>query len=146
MFGTLPLISDTLSVDKRKLYMSNNQQGSGDAIPIFVFGSNLAGRHGAGSAKHAMLHHGARYGVGVGFCGSSYAIPPKDQNLRVLPIDTINIYVKEFLKFAKENSHLQFDIVRIGCGLAGYTDAQIAPLFRGLPSNCKVHQEWEQYL
>lgn len=126
--------------------MSNNQQGSGDSIPIFVFGSNLAGRHGAGSAKHAMLHHGARYGVGVGFCGTSYAIPTKDSALRVLPLDTIAIYVNEFLTFARNNPFMIFHVVKVGCGLAGYTDAQVAPLFQGLPNNCKVHQDWLQYL
>ena len=126
--------------------MTNNQQGSGDGIPIFVFGSNLAGRHGAGSAKHAMLHHGARYGVGVGFCGTSYAIPTKDAHLRVLPLNVIKEHIDTFVEFARKNSNMNFEIVKVGCGLAGYTDAQVAPLFQGLPNNCKVHQDWLQYL
>jgi len=126
--------------------MENNPQGSGDAIPIFVFGSNLAGRHGAGSAKHAMLHHGARYGVGVGFCGTSYAIPTKDASLRTLPLSEIKQHVDTFVEFARKNSNMNFEIVKVGCGLAGYTDSQVAPLFRGLPNNCKVHQDWLAYL
>ena len=124
----------------------NNEQGSGDAIPIFVFGSNLAGRHGAGSAKHAMLHHGARYGVGIGFYGSSYAIPTKDASLRTLPLSDIKQHIDTFVEFARKNYNMNFEIVKVGCGLAGYTDAQVAPLFRGLPNNCKVHQDWLQYL
>jgi hypothetical protein len=124
----------------------DNKQGSGDVVPIFVFGSNLAGRHGAGSAKHAMLHHGARYGVGVGFCGTSYAIPTKDANLRVMPINAIKPHIDTFVEFARQNPSMTFEIVKVGCGLAGYTDSQVAPLFKGLPSNCRVHPDWLQYL
>ncbi len=56
---------------------------------IFVFGSNLAGRHGAGAALFAVKHYGAEYGVGCGFTGSAYALPTKDANLRTLPLDEI---------------------------------------------------------
>lgn len=109
---------------------------------IFVFGSNLAGIHGAGSARAAMQSHGAVYGQGVGVAGNSYAIPTKDSQIRTMRIDQIEPYVSEFLDFARANSGLQFNIVAIGCGLAGYTPKQIAPLFEGAPANCNFIGNW----
>lgn len=119
---------------------------------IFVFGSNLAGRHGAGAALTARLYHGAVYGHGIGRTGNAYAIPTKDgrpgtPNLRdpaaTLPLNQIAIYVQDFLKYAHANPNLTFDVTRIGCGLAGYTDSQIAPLFKGAPNNCNLPEGWK---
>ena len=122
---------------------------------IFVFGSNLAGIHGAGAALYAKLHHGAPYiknvtaewGVkgknGVGLQGSAYAIPTKDEWIKTLPIERIEPFVKEFIEFAKANNEMNFNVVRVGCGLAGYKEIQIAPLFEGSPSNVKFN--WENY-
>ena len=98
---------------------------------IFVFGSNLAGRHGKGAALAARRQHGATYGQGVGLQGNSYAIPPKDENLSTLPIHVIRGYVNDFVMFAAANQHLTFQVTPVGCGLAGYKPNQIAPLFRG---------------
>lgn len=109
---------------------------------IFVFGSNLAGRHGKGAALHARQQHGAIYGQGVGLQGSSYAIPTKDHQIRTLPLETIQAYVDQFIHFARQHPELQFQVTRIGCGLAGYTDAQIAPLFSTAPANCQLPEGW----
>lgn len=105
---------------------------------IFVFGSNLAGRHGKGYALAAKRFHQAKNGIGVGRTGFSYAIPTKDEKLRVLPLTRIAFYVTEFLDYARQHPELNFNIVAIGCGLAGYTPNQIAPLFNGAPSNCNL--------
>lgn len=113
---------------------------------IFVFGSNLAGRHGKGAALFARQYHGAQYGVGTGRTGNAYAIPTKDVKLRVLPLSVIAIHVTTFLDHARRTPQLDYEITRIGCGLAGYTDAQIAPLFRAAPSNCHLPPEWANYL
>lgn len=113
---------------------------------IFVFGSNLAGRHGRGSALHAKLYYGAKYGIGVGRIGMSYAIPTKDERLRVLPISRIKKYVDEFLEYANNAKDMTFIVVRIGCGLAGYTDQQMAPLFRDAPPNCILNTKWIKLL
>lgn len=102
---------------------------------IFVFGSNLAGRHGAGAALFARRNHGAIYGQGIGMQGNSYAIPTKDHHLRTLSIAVIKQYVDQFIQFARDHQHLKFQLTRIGCGLAGYSDAQIAPLFVDCPAN-----------
>lgn len=100
---------------------------------IFVFGSNLAGRHGKGAALEARLNWGAIYGQGAGLQGNSYAIPTKDHALRVLPIEEIGGYVNGFIRFAgikwMKNSDMYFIVTAIGCGLAGYTPEEIAPLF-----------------
>lgn len=114
---------------------------------IFVFGSNLAGRHGAGSALHARLYKGAKYGQANGRQGNSYAIPTKDYDtLTVLPLERIKIYVDDFIQYAKDNPSLTFVVVRIGCGLAGYTDEQMAPLFRDCPPNVNLQAPWKRLL
>ncbi len=102
---------------------------------IFVFGSNLAGRHGKGAALEAIKNHGAIYGIGIGLQGNSYAIPTKDYNIKTLPLDEIKFHVDFFIKFAEKNKHLTFLLTAIGCGLAGYTPKDIAPMFRDAPSN-----------
>ena len=109
---------------------------------IFVFGSNLAGRHGKGAALAARLHHGAVYGVGIGRTGQSYAIPTKGHHLQVLALYVIAGYVRDFILYAEDHPELEFEVTRIGCGLAGYSDSQIAPLFAGAPTNCHLPKGW----
>ena len=110
---------------------------------IFCFGSNLAGIHGAGAALYARKHHGAVLGQGIGLQGNSYGIPTKDARIITLPIKDIKKYVDQFIEFAKQNYEMVFEVTRIGCGLAGYTDIQIAPLFKGAPENCILPHTWE---
>ncbi len=109
---------------------------------IFVFGSNLAGRHGKGAALCARNSHGAEYGVGVGRTGNAYAIPTKDERIRTLPLARIEKYVAEFLAYAKAHPELEFEVTKIGCGLAGYKEQQISPMFAGAPTNCHLPDWW----
>ena len=96
---------------------------------IFVFGSNLSGIHGAGAAKTA-IGFGAKYGQSNGLQGKAYAIPTKDETIRrTLSIEEIKPFVDEFIEFVKTNENLSFLVTEIGCGLAGLTPNQIAPLF-----------------
>ena len=104
-------------------------------IPVFVFGSNLAGRHGKGAALWARQHRGAIYGQGVGRQGSAYAIPTKDHRLQVLPLSVIAAYVSDFLDHARQQPGTVFELTPIGCGLAGYRPEQIAPMFADAPVN-----------
>lgn len=113
---------------------------------IFVFGSNLSGRHGKGAALHARQNCGAKYGVGVGRTGNAYAIPTKDEQIRTLPLERIVPHVADFIAYARAHPDLEFEVTRIGCGLAGYTDSQIAPMFKGVPSNCNLPVEWQKYV
>lgn len=109
---------------------------------IFVFGSNLAGRHGKGAALTAYRTHGAIYGQGMGLQGNSYAIPTKDEQLNILPLHKIQKYVDTFIRFAKLNPDKTFQVTRIGCGLAGYDDVDIAPFFKNAPDNCILPVGW----
>lgn len=113
---------------------------------IFVFGSNLAGRHGAGAALSAMKFRGAEYGVGIGRTGNAYAIPTKDQNLKTLPLTEIRRYVDVFIKYACDNYDLEFLVTEVGTGLAGYSKEDIAPMFLGIPDNCYLSSSWAAYL
>ena len=112
---------------------------------IFVFGSNLAGRHGKGAALYAMQNHAAEYGIGVGRTGNAYAIPTKDRNLNTLPLTQIHEHVEDFLFYAERHPELTFKVTRIGCGLAGYTDTDIAPMFANAPANCLLPDEWKKF-
>lgn len=111
---------------------------------IFVFGSNLGGIHGAGAAAYARDARGARMGIGVGRTGQSYAIPTKGVRFgdpekgetwgkafvgSTLNLNIIKAYVDEFIQYAKDNPHYCFQVTRIGCGLAGLKDSDIAPMF-----------------
>ena len=111
---------------------------------IFVFGSNLAGRHGAGAAYVAHIKHGAIYGQGEGLQGSCYAVPTKDKNIRRLKLEEIKKYVERFLIFAKANTDKHFYITALGTGLAGYKHADIAPFFKDSPINCALPPEWRK--
>ncbi len=109
---------------------------------IFVFGSNLAGRHGKGAALCALKEHGARYGWGEGHHGNSYAIPTKDSYLTTLSLEIISGYVRTFVSYAKQHPELTFNVTAIGTGLAGYSHEQIAPMFRDAPSNRRLPGVW----
>lgn len=113
---------------------------------IFTFGSNRAGRHGKGAALWARQHRGAIYGQGEGLQGNSYAIPTKDERLRTLPLDQIAAHVEVFLDFARRNPQMQFELTPIGCGLAGYSPHQIAPMFRNAPENVMMPTEFEEFV
>jgi len=115
-------------------------------IEIFVFGSNLAGIHGAGSALEARNSFGAILGQGIGLQGHSYAIPTKDENLKTLPLEKIAEEVDKFKNFAYTmRESMEFRVVKIGCGLAGYREDQIGPLFKGSGENVILPKGWEKY-
>lgn len=117
-------------------------------MKIFVFGSNLAGRHGAGAALEARRRHGAVYGCGEGLQGNSYAIPTKDRDLQPRSLDDIRASVETFKNFAREMLEVPgvtFQVTRVGCGLAGYSDEQIGPMFANAPMNCELPAPWEKY-
>ncbi|MDE7377124.1 MAG: hypothetical protein K2N16_09785 [Muribaculaceae bacterium] len=106
-----------------KVYTPENIQELGQD-EVFVFGSNLQGLHMGGAARVAHKKFGAVMGQGVGMQGQSYAIPTMQGG-----VDTIKPYVDEFINLAREWDQTTFYVTRIGCGIAGFTDEQIAPLF-----------------
>lgn len=113
---------------------------------VFVFGSNLAGRHGKGAALHAKKYFGAIYGIGVGRMGNCYAIPTKDASIQTLPLDVIQHHVNLFLDHAETNYWESFMLTPIGCGLAGYQPKDIAPMFVDAPDNVNLPEEFIKFL
>lgn len=113
---------------------------------VFVFGSNLAGIHGAGAALEAKKNFGAKQGQGRGYWGNSYAIPTKDVKINTLAKGDIKGYINDFISFAGYAPNLEFWVTAVGCGLAGYKDADIAPYFKGAPNNCNFPLKWKKYL
>ena len=113
---------------------------------IFVFGSNLAGVHGAGAAKEAVISYGAVMGIGIGPKGQSYALPTKDKKIETLPLNVIAVYVEQFIRYATLHIQDEFYVSRLGCVLAGYQNSDIAPLFKGAPRNCSFCIDWAPFL
>ena len=101
---------------------------------IFVFGSNLDGQHMGGAARAAHKKFGAAWGVGVGLTGHSYAIPTMQGGVK-----TIKPYVDEFIEFAGQHKDMKFLVTRIGCGIAGFKDEEIAPLFRNAVFSSNIY-------
>lgn len=91
---------------------------------IFVFGSNLAGSHGGGAARLAYKSFGAVWGQGVGLQGQCYAIPTMHGG-----IEAVKPYVDQFMEFAFSHREYTFLVTKIGCGIAAFTEYEIAPLF-----------------
>lgn len=113
---------------------------------IFVFGSNAAGIHGAGAARTALELFGAKHGEGIAFTGQCYAIPTKDKKIKTLSLDIIEKSIDLFLSFVPSFPTKTFLVTQIGCGLAGYTPEQIAPLFARAVDLDNVHlpaEFWE---
>jgi len=113
---------------------------------IFVFGSNLAGRHGRGAALLARQKFQAQPGTGCGLTGRCYAIPIKDGQMRVLSLRQIGVHVHNFLRVARFMQETRFLVTKIGCGVAGHTPADIAPLFEFAPSNVWLPKEFVEVL
>lgn len=111
---------------------------------VFVFGSNLAGRHGAGAALYAAKAYGAKYGQGEGRQGRSYAIPTKDAQLRTLALPEIEAAVRRFAQHAADHHDEAFILTPIGCGLAGQSPQDIWAILHRvkLPTNVALHPSW----
>ena len=138
--------------DCRPFHPDGKRPASGE---ILVFGSNLAGRHGKGSALEAATRFGAIAGQGTGRQGDNYAIPTKDGRpgkpplaspASSLPLPAIRQSVNEFIAYANAHPQERFFVVRVGCGLAGHPDADIAPLFAKAPSHCSFPDNWMPWL
>lgn len=113
---------------------------------IFVFGSNMSGYHGAGAARVAHKYHGAIYGIGEGHEGNSYALPTMGYKINHLPLNKVKDNIEKFKDYARKNPELRFKVTCVGCGLAGFRDDQIAPLFSDSPKNCYFDTKWKIYL
>lgn len=112
---------------------------------IFVFGSNETGIHNGGAARVALNVHGAVMGIGHGRVGNSYAIPTMTAYADPIKFDELAAYVKSFVEYANARQEYDFEITRIGCGIAGFKDEDVAKLFEAADVNCLFDTSWEQY-
>jgi hypothetical protein len=124
-----------------KIYYHSNLGTNLEINDVFVFGSNLSGIHGAGAAKFAFSQLGYPWkkGIGLNIEETAYAIPTKDKNIKTLPIVDIQYYVAVFLEFTTYYKDKRFLVTEIGCGLAGYSPEDIAPLFKDAKDIENVH-------
>lgn len=128
----------------RKFHADGTSPADGQ---VFVFGSNLSGMHGGGAARAAHQKYGAKLGVAEGRTGQSYAIPTvRAQIAGPLPLVDIKPAVDRFLHHAATHPEDRFFVTRIGCGLAGHRDEDVAPLFRDAPANCSIPLPWLHFL
>lgn len=113
-------------------------------MAVFVFGSNLEGRHGRGAAKHAMQSHGAIYGQAEGRQGNSYAIPTKGLCLSLMSWEEIEPGIEKFCEYARNNPREEFHLTPVGCGLAGHRKRTLTKsLMRfSMPSNVFLTSTW----
>lgn len=125
------------------VYHDDHTQAPADRI--FVFGSNLAGFHGAGAALAALNYYNCRMGVAEGRSGRSYAIPTKDKRIVTLPMEDIIESIARFTLYTQMNPDLKFFVTRVGCGLAGLKDKDVAPFFFEA-INCSFAKEWKPYI
>ena len=112
---------------------------------IIIFGSNVSGIHGAGLAKYCKNNFGAVQGQALGITGQCYAIPTKDTRIRTLPLQDIQYYVNIFIAYAYQHRELEFLVTKIGCGLAGYTIEDIAPMFKRVTTNLILPEEFVKF-
>lgn len=117
---------------------------------VFVFGSNERGIHGGGAARDARVSYGAIINIGFGHQGNSFAIPtcsrPTNDPGHEITVDALRFYIDCFLLYAVKHPELEFQVTRVGCGLAGWKDEDVAPLFSLAPDNCYFDSTWEPYL
>lgn len=109
---------------------------------VFVFGSNLAGIHGAGAALQAVKCFGAKYGVGEGLAGKSYAFPTLDKRLKKLPFERMEAARDTLYAACRENPDMRFLLTKVGCGLAGYPESEMSSLFTAAPANLILPDGW----
>jgi len=112
---------------------------------VFVFGSNLAGKHNGGGAKVALEKFGAIYGKSIGIQGQSYAIPTLGYSFERLPLEEIGLYIKDFINYSESNPSKEFLVTKIGCGIAGYDLSKIAPFFSKINKNVLIPYEFDYF-
>ncbi|MES1196106.1 MAG: hypothetical protein ABUL58_04090 [Steroidobacter sp.] len=106
----------------------------------------MAGAHAGGAARAAAEQFGAKLGVSEGRTGDAYAIPTVNKVGDRLSLEKIGTAVRTFINYASEHSEQRFFVTRIGCGIAGYQDKDIAPMFREAPANCDLPVNWRAWI
>lgn len=110
---------------------------------IFVFGSNLAGKHSAGAAFQAKKHFGAEIGVGEGLRGQSYAFPTLGRDFEKLSVGHLETSRRILYNTCEANPTMRFLLTKVGCGIAGYEEAEMKALFVEAPANLILPDDWK---
>lgn len=113
---------------------------------IFVFASNLAGKHEYGAAKTAYEHFGAMMGSGRGWAGQSYAIPTQNEHFQAMPLHQIEHYIQDFKVYTQNHAKFTYFVTAIGCGKTGFEIKDIAPLFKGISNNVILPIRFKPFL
>jgi hypothetical protein len=124
----------------------NGESAGRKAEPVYVFGTDLGGRHEQDSALVAVRLHGAEAGKGSGATGNAYAIPYRNTRLELLPLDVIGNYTESFLRHAASQADTRFQVARFACETGAYGDSEMARLFKGAPRNCRLPGLWARSL
>jgi len=111
---------------------------------VFVFGSNLAGKHGGGAARQAYDRFGAQWGVGEGLTGQSYAFPTLDKDFKQLSIPKLCSAKDAFYRCVTAHPELNFLFTKVGCGIAGYPEEDMCMLFQDAPENVVLPSDWRR--
>lgn len=111
---------------------------------IFVFGSNRIGVHGGGAARYAAYSLGAQRGISEGITGRTYALPTCSRPGTPLTLAEVSVHVQRFLGLARLMPETRFFVSAVGCGIAGFTEKQIAPMFKDAPANCDLPPGWRE--
>lgn len=106
------------------------------ATGIFVFGSNREGNHGGGAAYVALIKFGAVMGVGEGLQGQAYGLPTMEG------IEELRLAAERFVEFARSHPELEFWLTKVGCGIAGYSEDEVRPMFAKTPGNVIKPVDW----
>jgi hypothetical protein len=109
---------------------------------IFVFGSNLGGRHAGGAARLAAERFGAEEGVGEGLTGQSYAFPTLTANFAMVSMEALERSRDRLYETARAHPKKTFLLTKVGCGIAGFAEEEIRPLFRNPPANVVLPEDW----
>jgi len=138
-------------MDEIRITPENLKQENIGINDVFVFGSNEAGIHGAGAARFAADELKASWGKGFGFTNwdnrfHTFAIPTKDWNVETLKLSEIIFYVHRFIEFTILHPKFKFYVTQIGCGYAGYTPEDIAPMFAVIPDNVVLNESFRNFL
>jgi hypothetical protein len=107
---------------------------------IFVFGSNLAGRHAGGAALYAKEHFGAEEGIGEGLTGQCYAFPTLGFHNKRSRRD-LETSVYKFFDAARKNPEKEFLMTTVGTGIAGYSHEEMKTLFVNPPENVVLPED-----
>ncbi len=113
---------------------------------VFVFGSNLAGKHDCGAALTAFEHFGAMTHFGRGWSGQSFAIATANEHQQAMPIHQIAHYIDDFIIYTKNHPRQTYFVTAVGCGHVGYDAKDIAPLFQGISENVILPMRFKAYL